>query len=171
MKIIKLLSFTLLLCVYNISNAEQVINIVEFFSFGCSHCYQSENTVKQAINNTQAKYVPVVVIQSPEQIAVSSIYTACMLKGIGWQFRDAYFKAVFVDGYPDYSPTTAKHVLETIGANVTEILSIAQSKVVQDKMSFDIQLIQKYKVSSTPTFVINGTTVLEGDSALNGMLR
>lgn len=153
------------------ATAEKVDNLVEFLSFGCSHCYQAEPTVQKIVSTSSIRYVPIIVAQNPQQEAISGIYTACMLSGIGWQFRQAYFNAVFVEGYPDASPMTVKYVLSKLGVDPNKIIELAKNKVVTDKLQFDKQMIDRYRVSSTPTFVINGTTVLEGDSALNSLLQ
>lgn len=161
----------LLVNVLLISNvvAENVTSIIEFFSFGCPHCYKVEPVLQRIIANKNIKYVPVVMIEDSSQVAVSAIYTACQIKGIGAIFRSTYFNAVFLEGYPAYSPITVNHVLAVIGANSKEIVAMAQSDIVKNKLVFDKYLMNRFQVSSTPTFVINGTNVLEGDNALSSI--
>lgn len=167
----KLRIFIIFIFIVQVSEAVKITTLVEFMSFSCPHCYQSEGVVKRILSTGDVKYVPIVMVQNVNQGAISSIYTACQLSGIGWQFRDAYFNAIFVEGYPGDSPLTVKYVLDKIGVDSSKILEIAKSQKVKDKLTFDMQMIQQYHISSTPTFVINGDSVLEGDTALNGFIN
>ncbi len=162
--------FWIILLIFKIAIAEDVKNIVEFMSFGCSHCYQAEPTIRNIVSTSNIKYIPVIIAQSPNEEAISTIYTAAMLSGVGWQFRQNYFDSVFIEGYPAYSPLTVSHVLSKLGVDANSILELAKSTKVQEKIKLDKELISKYKVNSTPTFIINGTVVLEGDTALNNLL-
>lgn len=146
--------------------AKEPTTIVEVFSFSCSHCYHSENMVKQIISDNSIKYVPVLIVQNNDQLNLSKIYIACMLAGVGWKFRDTYFNAVFNEGYPENSLDTLKYVLNKIGVDIDKIVIQARSKIVLDKLKFDMQLINKYHISSTPTFIINGKLVVEGENSL-----
>ena len=98
------------------------------------------------------------------------VYYACIRKNLGWQFRNAYFQAL-QDGYPANDPRTVIQVLSQITNKPMDILSYSQSQDVVDKLNDDKVLIKKFNVTSTPTFVINGSIKLEGDNALDGLLQ
>ncbi len=150
--------------------AANVQKVIEFFSFTCTHCMAVEPKLQNLLIKTNAKYAPVVVPFNEKEVPVAMVYYACIRKNLGWQFRNAYFQAL-QDGYPANDPRTVIQVLSQITNKPMDILSYSQSQDVVDKLNDDKVLIKKFNVTSTPTFVINGSIKLEGDNALDGLLQ
>jgi thiol:disulfide interchange protein DsbA len=152
------------------TNAEKLKQLVEFFSFTCSHCMSAEPLLQQVLIKTKAYYMPVVMVQTGDQVGTALVYYACIKSGIGWQFRGAYFKAIS-NGLPPYTPETLVYVLSQVSQNPNEIMKIAKSSEIQQKYALDQQLVQKYHITSTPTWIINNQYAVEGETALLAFLK
>ena len=157
-------------CSNNIFAAQTITSIVEFFSFSCGHCLNAEPVLMEVLQKTNASYIPIIVPSDGDSVGTAMIYYASVKKGFGWQFRSAYWRALQNGAKPN-SPDTAIAVLNQITNNPGEILAYAKSQDVQTKIALDVQMIKKYKVNSTPTFIINDQYQLDGEDALNSFLK
>ena len=166
----RLILICILFSIVKLTFAEKLNNLIEFFSFSCSHCVSAEQTLQQVLAKTHAKYIPVVYIQGEDQAGTALVYYACIKKGIGWQFRKAYFEAV-ISGMPAYTPETLVAVLKQITSNPSEILKYATTPEIQEKLVLDRKLIEKFHVTVTPTWVINMQYTLDGETALLPFLK
>lgn len=163
---ILLLTVTFMNSIY----AEKLSHLIEFFSFTCSHCIKSEPLLVQVLNKTHAQYMPVVMVQSGEQVGTAMVYYACIKFGCGWQFRNAYFNAI-VNGSQPYSSKILIDVLNQVTNKPNEVLNLAKSPEIQQKYVLDQKLVQQYKVNSTPTWVINNQYKIEGDDVISQFLK
>ena len=167
-KIIPLLM--MVICSSKVFAVEPLTSVVEFFSFSCAHCYNAEPNLQQVLTKTNAQYTPVIVPSDGDSIGTAMIYYAAIRKGLGWQFRNTYWKAVATGAKPN-APETIVYVLNQITNNSADILSYAKSQDIQNKISMDMQLIKKYGINSTPTFLINNQYLVDGEDYLNVYLK
>jgi protein-disulfide isomerase len=151
-------------------HGEKLNHLIEFFSFTCSHCIKAEPLLLQVLNKTQAQYMPVVMVQSGDQVGTAMVYYACIKLGCGWQFRNTYFKAV-INGAQPYTTNTLVYVLGQVTDKPNDVLNYAKSPEIQQKYVLDQQLVEKYKVNSTPTWVINNQYKVEGEDAILGFMK
>lgn len=158
--------FLLFIFIINFSFGEQLDSIIEFFSFTCMHCYVAEPHLLNVLKKTNAQFMPVFVPHNDNELPTALIYYAAIKAGIGWQFREGYFKAM-KSGLPPYTVQTALTVLTSITNNPKQILDMSTKPEIINKINLDKKLIQQYNVSSTPTFIINNQYTLVGDSALS----
>jgi protein-disulfide isomerase len=149
-------------------DAEQVTNLIEFFSFTCSHCANVNQKVYSYVSKNNIQLTDISMDMSEEALSTTMMFYVAEDAGIGNKFKQAYFGAVSA-GMPAYSNTTLNYVVGQIKtAKLTELLnSTSERQRVKDKLQYAAGLINKYQIQVTPTFVINNSTVLEGEEIIN----
>ncbi|MBY0379411.1 MAG: thioredoxin domain-containing protein [Burkholderiales bacterium] len=149
----------------------EIKSIVEFFSFTCSHCANVNYKLNQFVAMHNIKFLDVNIDNSPEALNTTIMYYIAIDAGVGGTFKDAYFKAIST-GLPAYSKTTLDYVLTQL--NDSKIARLIHSKEEQQKIKLKLKyaqdLINTYNIRATPTFLINQTTVLEGEEVLNSLI-
>ncbi len=144
------------------------IEITEVFSFTCSHCYNIEAQVEQASTSKGVVFVPVPLYdpRNLNEVAAISAYFAAVSLGKGNVFKRAYFDAIFVRGLEAYSKEALVYTLNQSGLNNKSFLTLAGSKQTTTMVNYAVNLAIKYNVTSTPTFVVNGTKFYEGENGI-----
>ena len=150
---------------------EKIKTIVEFFSFTCSHCANVNSKLNQYVASHNIKFLDINIDKTPEALNTTIMYYIAIDAGVGVAFKDAYFKAV-ADGLPAYSKKTLENVLSQLNSSkISELIhSEEERQKIKLKMKYVQELISKYNIRATPTFLINQTTVLEGEEVLNSLV-
>ncbi len=170
----KLLTY-LFLIIVRCANADtlqtnKIKTMVEFFSFTCSHCANVNSRLNQYVATHHIKFLDVNLDNSPEALNTTIMYYIAIDAGVGILFKNIYFKAI-KSGLPAYSMITLDYVLEQLKSN--KILQLIHSneerQQIKLKIKYTQQLINKYNIKVTPTFLINQTTILEGEEILNSL--
>ena len=160
-----LLGFTL------ISNAEPVKTIVEFFSFNCVHCANVNSKLINYVAKNKVKYLDINFDRDSNALATNIMYYIATDAGVGPQFKTSYFKAVN-SGMPIYTPSTLQYVINQVKNSAMEQLmrSPEEKEHIKQKLAYVQSLINKYDIQVTPTFLINQTTLVEGEDVINNMI-
>lgn len=149
---------------YNLCNA---LEIIEVFSFSCSHCYSVEPQLQSLSmrKDIQITSIPLYNPNNIDEVATISAFFAAKSLGKEWQFRQTYFTNVFRLGYPVYSGSTLKYSLTQIGLDNQQFYKLASSPIILNQMRNAANQAIKYNVSGTPTFIVNGQ-FYEGEDGL-----
>lgn len=144
------------------------IELTEIFSFTCSHCYNVEAQVEQATMARGVTFIPVPLYdpQKLNEIAAINAYFAAVSLGKGNLYKRAYFDAIFTRGLEAYSKEALIYTLNQCGLNNKPFFELAGSKKITTMVNYAVSLAIKYNVTSTPTFVVNGTTFYEGENGI-----
>ncbi len=168
-KVILLSAFSL--CLIN-CNAEEIKTLVEFYSFTCSHCASVNKKLESYIASHNIKYLDVNIDTSDTAMQTSLIYYIAIDAGVGVKFKSAYFNAI-ASGMPAYSPETLRYVVNQI--QTPQLVKLMQDRIEQQKvtqkLNYANSLIAKYKIQATPTFLINQSTLLEGEEVINQLIQ
>lgn len=166
--IITLLSFNV-----NASNvnSNKIRTLVEFFSFTCSHCANVNDKLNRYIASNHIKYLDINIDNSPDAINTTIMYYIAIDAGIGVKFKSMYFKAVST-GMTAYSNDTLSYVVKQLNnSTMMQLLhSKSEQEKVKQKMNYAKELMSIYKIRTTPTFLINQTTLLEGEDVINSLI-
>ncbi len=140
------------------------IEVLEFFFYGCSHCYHLHPLLsaweKTMPRDVELTFVPTVFRDSWEPMA----YTYYALESLGKQaqLHDALYRAwnednmVLVDE-DKIADFVAKH-----GVDRAKFTSAYNSFAMQSMVTRAKQMIRSYGINGTPTLVVDGKYVVEG---------
>jgi thiol:disulfide interchange protein DsbA len=154
---------------YNLLNPPQPtstkkIEVLEFFFYGCSHCFHLHPLLsgweKTMPKDVELVFVPTVFRDSWEPMA--NTYYALESMGKQQQLHDALYRAwneqnmalVDEDKIADF---VAQH-----GVDRAKFTAAYNSFAVQSKVTRAKQMIRSYGINGTPTLVVEGKYVIEG---------
>ena len=150
----------------------EIKSVVEFFSFTCSHCASIDPALNQYVVDHKIKYLDINIDNSPQAMNTNIMYYIAIDAGVGDQFKQTYFKAVS-SGMEAYSPSTLLYVTKRVqNATMKQLMrSKAEQEHIKQKLNYTMDLINTYHVQVTPTFLINQTTLLEGEDVINSLVE
>ena len=140
------------------------IEVLEFFFYGCSHCFhlhpQLSAWEKNMPKDVALVFVPTIFRDSWEPMA----RTFYALESLGQQpqLHDALYKAWNVDN--DVLGDEAK-ILDFVaprGVDRTKFSAAYNSFSVQSKVARAKQMIRSYGIAGTPTLIVDGKYIITG---------
>lgn len=148
-------------------NDPDTIEVVEFFWYGCPHCYNFEPYVERWKQNqpegVEFRYVPAVF--SPRwEVHGRAYYTAAVL-GVLDTFHDAMFRALHEDGRSLDTASKLGDFAAELGLDGEKFASTMNSFAVDAKIRQARSLQKAYGISGTPSVVIDGRYVTSGSMA------
>ncbi len=160
----------LFLSLAGITKAEEIRTLVEFFSYGCSHCASVNVTLSNYVQNKNINFLAVNIDQSEQALPTNIMYLVAEDAGIGFQFQQEYFNAIR-NGRIVNSKQTLDDVVSKI--STPKFQQLLQDKheraVIKQKLRLGRELLTKYSVQATPTFLLNGKTLLEGEDIIKSL--
>ena len=145
-----------------------LITIEEFSSYSCNHCQNfALNFEEYFIQNFVAtgavswQYFPVTYDDPTLNLASKATYCA-MEQNKFWEYRDVVFAnqgATFFYPYTETSLTSFALALDLEQDTFGQCLT---SSAYDDKISANTDLVQQAGITGTPTFRINGETLIVG---------
>ncbi|USN96679.1 MAG: DsbA family protein [Candidatus Nomurabacteria bacterium] len=152
--------------------------LVEYGDFECPYCGQAFPQVKSVTSEYASKITFVfrnypLATMHPNARAAAAAAEAAGLQGKYWEMHDKLYEtqndwsSASIDKRTGFFVNYAKQ----LGiANIDKFKSDMGANNVNKKITFDMALGNKAKVSGTPTFVLNGTTVSDkvASSIING---
>jgi thiol:disulfide interchange protein DsbA len=140
------------------------IEVLEFFFYGCSHCYhlhpELEKWVKKMPRDVELQYVPVVFNENWEPMA----HTFYALESLGKldQLHDALFVAWNVTGVDLSDEAKIAQFVSEHGVDREKFMADYNSFSVSSKIMRSNQLVQSYGVRGTPTLAVDGKYIITG---------
>lgn len=134
------------------------VEVNEFFMYSCPHCNDLEPFV-QAWLPTKPDYINFVRVPTTWNEMVSlhaqAFYTAAAL-GKGEEMHLEFYRAMHRDGNFLDTPAKMRTFFERFGVSAEDFDSTFASFSVTRQMSRAEELALRYRVDSTPTFIIAG---------------
>ena len=145
------------------------IRVQEFFWYGCPHCYHADPIIR-AWDKTKAKDVDFERVPDTlgRQIGVlhQRAYYIAKVLGILDKTHVPMFKACYPEGGSMRSLQDVEQLYENVaGISKAQFEDASSSFVVDSDMRTADQLAQTYGVMSTPTIVVGGKYVTDGQMA------
>jgi thiol:disulfide interchange protein DsbA len=141
------------------------IEVVEFFSYGCPHCY----TLHPLIVKWAAKLPSDVVFRRvavgfgrPDWISLGRAFYAFEATGDLARVDDAIFDAVHAQRRPLSDRRSIAQWLEGRGVKVDEFIAAFDSFGVSARMTRSDQMVIRYQVDAVPRVVVDGRFVVHG---------
>jgi protein dithiol oxidoreductase (disulfide-forming) len=140
------------------------IEILEFFFYGCSHCFHLHPLLsaweKTMPKDVELIFVPTVFRDSWEPMA-NTFYT---LESMGKQeqLRDPLYRAWNEQNMALIDEDKIADFVSQHGVDRAKFTAAYNSFTVQSKVNRAKQMIRLYQISGTPTLVVDGKYVIEG---------
>jgi thiol:disulfide interchange protein DsbA len=134
------------------------IEVLEFFWYGCIHCYnlepQIETWVKKLPKDVQFRRVPAVF--NPRWAHDASIFYAMEALGLLDKLHKPLFDAIHKDRLRTDDPQALNEWLQKHGVDAKKFTDTVKSFGVQSKTRRAAQLTVAYKVDGTPAMGVDG---------------
>lgn len=143
------------------------IEVIEFFWYGCPHCYHLQPMVdawlKKKPDDVVFKYVPAYPSESWGEAA--RIFYTVQAMGMLPQLHDKIFDAIHKDNINLLNQKIRDDWLAKNGVDPAKYEQVSKSFTVASDMARARQMTINYKVDSVPRIIVNGKYYVSGDSA------
>jgi thiol:disulfide interchange protein DsbA len=143
------------------------IEVIEFFSYACPHCYRFEPYIEQwkktKADNIEFIHVPAVFNKDWE--AFASLYYAAEVLGIQEKMHPIIFHAMHGEGKKIRSFDGLKKLFETNGVDSKKLEQALSSFTVIAKTRRAKTMTKTYGINSVPNIVIQGQYRTDGTLA------
>jgi len=151
------------------------IEVLEFFWYGCPHCFHFEPALnkwkKSKPDNVVFTRVPSPL--NPRWMVHTKTYYTLMSMGEGEKHHDALFQAMHVEKKKLFSKAAIADFLASRGVDKTTFLANFDSFAVEMRARQALQLGQDYKVNGVPLLTVNGKYTITASKAggYEGMVK
>jgi thiol:disulfide interchange protein DsbA len=137
------------------------IEVIEFFSYACGHCYKLDpflqSWAKKLPADVTFKRVPGVGSQAWTQLGL--LYYSLEAMGKLDALHEKAFDAMHKENVNLAAPKVREQWLARNGVDPTQYAAVEKSFSVQSRLSRATQLMGAYKVDGVPMVVVNGKYV------------
>ena len=143
------------------------VEVLEFFWYGCSHCYKFEPVLSSWIKTkpSNVEFVRVPAIFRPEWKVHARTYYALRVMGLGEKLHTEIFEEIQVKkNRLDTEKSMTKFVVGH-GVNKNEFTETYNSFSIDNMMRKAVKKIGAYKIQGVPAMAVNGKYVVSGRSA------
>jgi protein dithiol oxidoreductase (disulfide-forming) len=150
------------------------IEVLEFFWYGCPHCYTLEPLLERWIPklpaDVQFRRVPAVL--NPNWGAESQVFYTFEALGVLGRLHRPFFDALHRDRLKSREADAMSEWLQKNGVDVNKYEAAAKSFGVQSKVRRATQLSAAYRIDGTPALAVHGryTVSAEQGRTQQGML-
>jgi len=143
------------------------VEVVEYFWFGCPHCFRFEPNINEWAAS-KPDYVDFVQEAPPLNggwVNHSKAFYAAQVMGVTEKFMTPMFDAIHKEKKRMNSPKAIAKFAGTLGIDEQKFLKTMNSFAVDVRMKNAIKLAQRDGISSVPSIVINGKYRTSGSIA------
>ncbi|MDX1454759.1 MAG: thiol:disulfide interchange protein DsbA/DsbL [Gammaproteobacteria bacterium] len=146
------------------------IEVIEFFWYGCNHCFAVEPHAKQWLENkpSNVKFVRIpAVLNRGWDVSARAYYTAEAL-GVVDQVHDEIFKAIHVDRRMRVAVNKdllAELFAEHAGVSAEDFDNAWNSFPVASKLKRAELMGRRYRITGVPAMIINGKYATDATKA------
>jgi thiol:disulfide interchange protein DsbA len=140
------------------------IEVLEFFFYGCSHCYHLHAPLnvweKTMPKDVEMVFVPTMFRDSMEPMA----RTLYALENIGQraQAHEALYRAWNVDNIDLSDEAKITDFVAKQGVDRVKFKAAYNSFAMQSKVTRAKQMVRSYHIEGTPTLVVDGKYIISG---------
>jgi thiol:disulfide interchange protein DsbA len=140
------------------------IEVLEFFWYGCPHCYSLHPHLKTWLENIPGdvsfQYVPAIL--RPNWVPAAKIFYAIEALGITGSLHDKIYDAIHRDKIDLNNESVLFDWVEKQGIDRKKFENTYQSFAVQNQVSRSTQMSRQYQLTGVPALVINGKYLTSG---------
>ncbi|MCK5662634.1 MAG: thiol:disulfide interchange protein DsbA/DsbL [Thiotrichaceae bacterium] len=134
------------------------VEVIEFFSYGCPHCYHFEPYIEKwketKSDNIEFYHVPAIFNKNWE--ALATLYYAAEVLGVEDKMHEAIFEAMHGEGKKVRSFEDLKALFEKNGVSAEELDRALNSFTVAAKTRRAKTMTTSYGITSVPNIVVQG---------------
>jgi len=134
------------------------IEVLEFFWYGCPHCYSLHPHLKSWLANIPGdvsfQYVP--AIFRPNWVPAAKLFYAIETLGMTGSLHDKIYDAIHRDKIDLNNESVLFDWIEKQGIDRKKFENTYQSFGVQNQVSKSTQMSRQYELTGVPALVING---------------
>lgn len=151
------------------------VEVLEFFAYGCIHCFHLEPKLVEWIARQPAdvKVKRVPGTYAARGIDSIPIFFTLEAMGVEEKLHQKIFTAANVENVILGNPATLNKWLESQGVDAKKYEEVQRSFSVQNKINRARKMTGDYKVPGTPIFVVDGRYIVEqpvtGDAGADRM--
>ncbi|SFI59332.1 thiol:disulfide interchange protein DsbA/DsbL [Nitrosomonas sp. Nm34] len=143
---------------------QRSIEVIEFFWYGCPHCYELhphiDNWRKNAPKDVIFRYVPA-IFRANWTPAAKTFYAMEAL-GITRELHDKVYKAIHRDKIDLSKEAVLFDWIEKQGIERAKFINAYNSFSVQNQVAKVSQMIRQYKLTGVPALVVEGKYITSG---------
>jgi thiol:disulfide interchange protein DsbA len=151
------------------------IEVVEFFWYGCPHCYNIEPLVEkwQKTLPPEAVFRPFPAVFNARWGHDAAIFYTFEALGVLDKMHRPFFDAIHQNGLRTDDPKALAEWVKNHGMDPKKFEDTMKSFSVQAKVRRAAQLTAAYKIDGTPAFAVDGryTVSAEQGGSREGMLK
>lgn len=135
------------------------IEVKEFFSYGCSHCYEFEPDLNAWLKkkpDSVAFLRQPVAFGRPQWATYARIYLAAEALGVVDKVQPEVYKILHVEKKPLQDEGEIADLFVKQGVSKADFNDAYQSFSVDMKVKQSDEVVKKYGVDGTPTLIVNG---------------
>lgn len=140
------------------------IEVLEFFSYGCSHCFRLHPLLsaweKSIPNDAELTYVPTIFNNTAEHFART--YYALESVAKLSQLHDVIYRAIHIENKELYDLDSVAGFVANHGVDREKFSAAYNSFSMQSKVARAKQMIRSYGITGTPTIIVDGKYVITG---------
>ena len=148
----------------SLPTGKQKIEVLEFFFYGCSHCFSLHPLLtaweKKMPKDVELTFVPTIFRDSWEPMART--YYALESLGQQQQLHDALYRAWNVDKLDISDEAKVSDFVAKHGVDRAKFSAAYNSFSMQSKVARAKQMIRSYGINGTPTLVVDGKYLITG---------
>ena len=136
------------------------VEVIEFFWYGCIHCYHLEPPLNAWLKHKPAdvEFRRIPAVFNPNWMPLTRTYYALEALGVADKYHEAIFDAIHKEGRRNLvtDPNAIASWLATKGVDKQKFLDAYNSFAVDSRAQRALDLTGAYNIDGTPTLVING---------------
>ncbi len=132
--------------------------IIEFFSFGCPHCFNSEGQVERLVKSLpeSVNFIKVPVgFGRPDWVLFARAYYISKELKLSPSFSTAFFNQIHTKHQPPKNKQQLAQFFATQGVAETDFNKAYSSFYVESAIKKADKLARKFKISGVPSFLVN----------------
>lgn len=151
------------------------IEVLEFFWYGCPHCYQFDPILDKWLKTKPAnvEFVRVPAVFRPEWKVHARAYYALQAMGLGEKYHSVIFDAMHKDKKNLYTEAEMIDFLVSKGVNKEDFNAAYNAFSIDGQVRKAISKVKGYAITGVPAMAVNGKYLISGAGAgsYENMLR
>jgi protein dithiol oxidoreductase (disulfide-forming) len=134
------------------------VEVIEFFSYACPHCYTLEPSVMKWLKTKpdNVEFIQVPAIFNAQWEAFASIYYTADVLGMADKLHPIIFEAIHGPGKKIKGLDDLKSIFTTHGVSAEDFDNTLKSFAVANKIRKAKAMTKEYNVKSVPVVIVNG---------------
>lgn len=141
-----------------VTNSGDKVEVIEFFWFGCPHCFAFEPSIHRW-NLNKPDYVTFIREApplNPSWLPHSKAFYAARMLGVEDQIIEPLFNAIHLDDRPLRNSDAIGNFVKELGIDHDDFLKAMESSEVEKMIRHSILLAKSAGLTGVPTVVIDG---------------